>query len=448
MTTPSLPGKRLLQARHLAQRARRHLRLVPNFEGDDRSRRGLLMFWYDGLFANISESFVGPYITIYLLALGATEGQVGLFASLSALAGALMFLPGAELARRFSNHRHLVVYASLASRLMLPCLALVSWLVEGQTAIAAVILLATLRVAFSQLGVPAWTALTARVVPEGIRGRYFSTRTFAMSLAALIVVPIAGRLITSLGSPSGYQVSFALALVAGMISSYAYSRIPFSHSTTGQQVAGPSLRQTLRTLPQNSLFLRFCLVTVVLNFSVQLAAPFFNVYLVRNLGAQAAFIGLSTAISSGADLIGQRLWGPLADRKGLRWIMVTTIPFAAFIPFGWLFPRTPWETVPISVIGALGWAGYNLAAFNLLLKSTPAEGRPLYSALYNTAAALASMLGPLLGSLLYECWGFSATLWASFIGRTAAGILVFLLIRETGERLQARPKALQRGASG
>lgn len=397
--------------------------------------RGLLMFWLDGVFASASEQMVGSYLGLYLLALGASGQQVGLLSSMPALAGAAMLLPGARLAARFPNYRNLIVLTSLAGRSMLALMAIVPLIVHGQAVIAAIIILAALRAAGSQLGVPAWTALSALVAPPTIRGRYFSLRTASMNLAAMVAVPIAGALIAAVGSPLGYQVTIGLAFAAGLLASWTLVYIPFEPSVARAQRQAPSLRRVLRLLPGQPAFLRLCLVAITINLAVPIAGPFFNVYLVRDLGASPSYVGILTTVQTGAILAATPFWGRLMDRRGLRWVMVRSTPLIAFIPFGWLLVREPWQALPIAAVGEIGWAGYGLAVFSYLLASTPDEDRPTYSAFYNIGVALAGMLGPILGGFMYDQWGFHANLTVSFVGRSAAALLVFLLINEVGNTL-------------
>ncbi len=402
---------------------------------DDPGRHGMLMFWLDGLLANISESFFTPYLPLYLLALGATAGQVGLLASATGLLGTIMFLPGARLAERSPNYRGVVVATSLVARAVLPLILLVPWLLHGPLAIAAIIALAALRMASTQLGVPAWTAFAAMIVPPTMRGRYFSSRTFAMSLAALVVVPAAGRIISALGAPRGYQVSFGLAFAAGLASSLAYSRIPLPVGTQARRNATLTLREVLGALGESPAFLRLCLTTTLLNLGVQVVAPFFNVYMARDMGLTAGFIGLTVTMSTLADLLGQRTFGPFVDRRGLRRTVALTSPLIALLPFAWLLVRAGWQIFPINLVGGFAWAGYNLAVFNYLLASTPDDQRPLYSAIYNTANGLTGVLGPLIGGLLFDAWGFQACLVTSLVGRAIAAALMIIILREAGVRL-------------
>jgi len=443
----SAPLGVVARLRLVRQRARRWqpLEFFPALDIPPGQRQGMRMFWLDGVFASICEAFITPYLTVYLLALGANAQQVGLFAAAAGLATALAYLPGAYLADRLPNYRSMVVVSSLAYRGLLLILLALPWLIHGQALITAVIVLSALRSGFSVLSYPAWAALCAAIVPESVRGRYFSARTLAMSLAALVTIPLAGRLISSIPVPLGYQISFGLALVAGLISSWCYAQIPLLPVAKPARRQGFPVWSALKSIPQRPDFARFCVIALTLNLGLQIAAPFFNVYMVRNLGATAGFVGLATMASTAADVLGNRTFGPLLDRRGTRWVMLHTLPLLAILPLPWLLIRQPWQILPINVAGGFLWAGYNLAIFNLLLLSTPADERPLYSALINTGIASTALVGPLIGGALYAHWGFGPVIVVTSLARIITSGLIFLLIRDVRKRPACAARASANG---
>ena len=71
------------------------------------------------------------------------------------------------------------------------------FITEPLIAIVAIIIMDGLRSFMSNLANPGWTSMVADLVPESMRGRFFSSRNTAMGLAALVVAPLAGRMITS-----------------------------------------------------------------------------------------------------------------------------------------------------------------------------------------------------------------------------------------------------------
>ena len=194
------------------------------------ARQGRRLLWLDGLFANISESFFTSFLGPCLLTFGATNAQIGILNSAMNGGAALGQLPGAGLVDRIGKPKRIVVWSGgIAARLIMLLVAAAALLLGAQAAIFAIITLVALRTFFNQLGFPAWSALASRLVPSGMRGRYFASRNIAMGAAALIFAPLAG-LIIELGGPSrGYQLSFLLAGLVGFIAT-----VFFAHPRTGR----------------------------------------------------------------------------------------------------------------------------------------------------------------------------------------------------------------------
>jgi len=104
--------------------------------------------------------------------------------------------------------------------------ALVPYFFFSQAAITAIIVLYVLLYRFNYIGVPGWLAIVGAEVPDGVRGRFFSLRATIQSLLALVVVPLAGRIILWAGFPGGYQICFVLCVLFGLSALFVYRRIP------------------------------------------------------------------------------------------------------------------------------------------------------------------------------------------------------------------------------
>ena len=52
--------------------------------------------------------------------------------------------------------------------------------------------------------------MTADVVPIGMRGRYFASRNFGMSVAALATLPVAGLILDRVDGLEGWQIVWLL----------------------------------------------------------------------------------------------------------------------------------------------------------------------------------------------------------------------------------------------
>jgi MFS family permease len=435
------PGLRLARrtARNIARRTARSTwqftaggswtrRLRPS------ARHNLRSFWFDGLFAAASNEILLAYLTLFLLALDATPAQIGLLSSLSSLAAAAMLLPGATWVERWGQRKRIVLLTGGgAARLALMLMPLVPLFFTGPTAIYVVIALAVARDAFSQLCMPAWTSLTADIVPLEWRGRFFASRNIAVGLVKIPLIYLAGLLIartSSPGNPLGYQLALGFAFAIGLAAtvSYALIREPdISPAQTGGSTSWKAFTQHLRAHPE---FLTFCATAALWNLAVRIAGPFFSVYLVEGLKATPDVVGILSTVSTLTALPAQRLFGVMADRWGARRVQIVTGLIIPLMPLGWILTRSPWHTVPIHILSGFLWAGYNLANFNLLLTMTPEDLRPRYTALYQIIVMVSLAIGSALGGIVIEQWGYYVVFALSGVGRFVAALVFALLGRK------------------
>ena len=404
-------------------------------QGEDlpwRTVRSLRYFWLDGLFAAISENFYLGFVTLFVLAYGATNGQVGTMTAVANLLGALALFPGARLVEWVGKRKPVVVWSGGGvSRVLLLLLAMMPFVItQPVLAITTIIILNGLRAFMGNLANPGWTALVADLVPDSIRGRYFGSRNMAMGVAALLVAPLAGRII-NLGNgwagldQFGYQAIFFLAFMFGMVSTFSFQRIEEPPARAEQQAAHHrgDLRRAIRQSPG---YLGLVLSAFVWNMALQVAAPFFNVYLVNTFQSTATTIGLLASVSSLTALVGQRVFGRLLDVRGAFWVAVMTGFLIPGLPLAWVFITADWQVGIINTFGGFLWAGYNLANFNLLLTLTPDEQRPRAVALYQTAVFSSAVIGPLLGGFLADSVSYQLIFGLSAGGRLL-GMALFVL---------------------
>ncbi|HNB51405.1 MAG TPA: MFS transporter [Anaerolineales bacterium] len=406
--------------------------------------RSLRYFWIDGLFAAISENFYLGFVTLFALAYGATNGQVGLVTATGNLLGAISLFPGAQLVERYGQRKSVVVWAGGGvSRIVLLAMALFPFLINQPVwGVGLIIVFNGLRAFTANLSNPAWTSMVADLVPNTMRGRYFSSRNVAMGVAALVVAPLAGRLISAgnewaNSSVFGYQTVFFLAFAFGMVSTLAFHRIaepPMTEEEARPHQRG-DLRRALRHHPE---FVWFVISAFVWNIALQVAAPFFNVYMVESLGASTTMVGLVSSVTSLFSLISQRYWGKLMDKKDAFWVQMVTGFLIPILPFAWMFITQAWHVGIINIFSGILWAGYNLANFNLLLVMTPDDQRSRAVALFQTVVFTSAVLGPIIGGYLSDAVNFQLVLFISFAGRLIGAGLFSVFVYRLYRKQQAK----------
>ena len=68
--------------------------IEPGLHEDPAARANRAILWTDGFISSASESFVTNFVNPFIMALGATNSQIGLLSSLNNLAAAAGLIPG------------------------------------------------------------------------------------------------------------------------------------------------------------------------------------------------------------------------------------------------------------------------------------------------------------------------------------------------------------------
>ena len=399
-------------------------------------QRSLRWYYMDGVLASSQEAVNATYITLFILALGATKAQIGLMTSLASLASLALLLPGAMLAERSKSRKWVVVASGGGvTRLAILGLALLPFFAQGPVAVAVAIALKVLMDGSSNLGNPAWTSLTADLVPIAWRGRFFGNRNMVMGAANMLVTMLAGQIITASGSPlSGYQMVYGMALIFGAGASFCFANIQEPAQSAPRTVSESyNLASLVQTLRGDPTFLAFCVAQMVWNFSLSVAGPFFTVYQVEVLKSTAFIIGIQGILSSMAGLPAMQLFGRLNDRWGSHKLMVLTGFAIPLLPLCWPLVRGPWGPTPINIFGGVVWAGYGLASFNLLLSITDPAKQARYSALFVMSVMIATAIGSAVGGMIIQHVGYITIFLVSGIGRILGNVLLWRLVKPPPE---------------
>lgn len=406
-----------------------------------RQQRNLTLFFYDGLFSAASDKIILTYLTIYLLTLGVTRQQIGFLSSLTNLVDALLLLPAAFLVEHTGQRKAITVKGAIASRVMVMLMAILPFFLGGSSALVWVILgLALLRDAANNFAYPGWIALTGDIVPIEGRGRYFGARNFIMGLAGILIALIIGEAITQIGEPLGYQLAYLLAAVFGAVSITFFARLRDPHTTnpheqdSAQAAEHPffqDFKDVFSSLKSHPRFIRFVIYIAVWNFSINIAAPFFSVYMVDTLNLTAAMIGVATVVNTAANMLVQRQVGLLSDKWGNRVVTISFLALIPVLPLLWgVWVQQYWQVILIQFLGGLLWGGFNLVSFNNLLMQTPTEQRARFSAYYQIVVTLSLAAGAALGSFLIPRIDFIGVTLASTVLRWTAALLFVLIVAD------------------
>lgn len=405
----------------------------------------------DGVFASVFESATaGVLLSNFLLQLGANSVEIGIFSAIPMVVNLLQPL-GAYIADRTTSRYCYNLGIFGVSRLLWLVLALaIVWGSQHADShqlllwTLATVLAASVLVAFASAN---WFSWLAAVVPQRLRGRYFGFRNSATSLISLLGVPLMGMSVSTWGADPilGYGVVLLVGVLAGMISlgcqffmadvnPQVYKKYAENDRLTEKKEK--QITDFVPSVLKDSNFLMFILYFSVWTFAVNLCAPFFNIYLLKDLSLDVSLVTIYTSLSSGANLLLLMFWGKLADRLGNRPLLIAVGLVVAVTPLLWLgtgnYPFAVWVWLPLlHLLGGTTLGAIGLCTNNIQMEIASIEQPSTYFAIAAAVSGLAGALGTTAGGFVAELPGMSlGALFAVSAAVRLVGLLPLILVRE------------------
>ncbi len=390
---------------------------------DKKVRKSLRASTTEGMFNASSTSITSTFVTPLALALKATNAEIGLLSAAQNLASTVAQIPGAKLTEYYPR-KSIWMLSQLTSKIIfwIPIMLLPFLPVDNPVML--LIVLMTCIAFFSGLRMPAWSSLMGDLVPLRMRGRYFGMRSTITGLASLAATIGSGILV----SYYGFSLIIFVAVVLSVISIFFFMRMyepVFRRVFHYRHEFQFNPRHWHTSISVNKALVVFTAYLFFMNFAVEVAAPFYTVYMLKDLDIGYFWFAALTTLGAAIRIFSFKYWGRLSDRFGSRKILMVTGFFGCFTPFLWLFVSNVYQIAAIRIFDGFVWAGMDLVVFNYLLDITPANKRPQYVANHNFFAGIGVVFGALTGGLLAESVQNSVLFW--FHGLQIVFLVSFIL---------------------
>lgn len=373
-------------------------------------QRGLRMVIWDGLASETMVSLTGgAFLVALALLLGANNIQIGLLAALPMLANLFQIL-SVMLVQRYQNRRAIAVYGIVLGRIPLVVLGGLI-LLNDATSVGTFIFFLLIHHLFSSISGLSWNSWMKDMIPERILGTYFSRRssyTQTLNVGLSVLLALLLDFIRS-RHPAYELTAFASFYIAGgvvgLIGSYLLSRAP-----EPQSYLSTERLTTLFRLPlKNENFRRLLVFNSAWVFALNIATPFFMVFMLQDLGLPLSYVIVLTVIGQLSSIATLRMWGVLSDRYSNKSIISVSAPIYIACIVGWVFVglyRADYLNlallVLIHVFSGAATAGINLALTNIGLKLAPNADAIVYLSVRNIITSAFSALGPIVGGILAD----------------------------------------------
>lgn len=367
----------------------------------DQKEESLRHMVREGVMFSIMSGFGEIYLSAYALFLKMTAGQIGFLSAVPALLGSSTQLLSAWIGNRTGHRKRIILIGVTLQALMWIPIMVLPYLFPAHAAVI-VLLCIVFYYAANNLAAPLWNSLMGDIVPENTRGRYFGSRSRAMNFANFLALVSGGIVLNYWKDQSlagvGFLIIFSIAMVARLLSAYQVTRI-MEPLPEGRRQTVRSLRRMFHDL-RKSLFARFSVFMALMNFSANIAGPFFAVYMLKDLQFSYLEFMMSSAVVVLMQFFTLSNWGRVGDSFGNRRVLAVTAFVIPVLPALWLFTHSFAGIIAIQLLSGVAWAGFNLSASNFVYDAVAPDRRSSYVAAHNVLGSLATFSGAALGAHL------------------------------------------------
>jgi len=370
--------------------------------------RGLRLLLMDGVCSQIMGSFTGGAIMIaFALMLGASNTVIGIIAAIGPLTQ-LLQIPTIFLVEKIKQRKLIVVLTSFVSRVFWVAIAAVPWLVPESARVTLMLVFLVLYFGFATISGGAFNSWMRDFIPEKIMGRYFAKRMAAATAVGAFCTFLSGLALdygkNLFSTPEGiYSTLFLAGATAGLLGLGFLSAMPEPKMKIRSE---GSMLSALVAPFRDANFRKLLSFLGSWNFAINLAAPFFTVYMLKRLGLSMAWVLGLSVLSQIFNVLFFKVWGRLADKFSNKSVLGASGFLFVLSIAAWPFTTMPEKymlTIPLIVVihalAGISTAGVNLCAGNIALKLAPRGAATSYLAMNSLVNGIAATIAPILAGI-------------------------------------------------
>jgi MFS family permease len=429
---------------------------------DTATKKSLNYSLIDGGLSAIMGSLAGGiFLTGFAIRiLNAQSAQIGVLASLPMFAN-LAQVFGSYIIEKTGKKKAMCVACVLASRLLWLFIVILPFGLFSNADSWKILILTVvigLSSLFGSISGVAWLSWMSEIVPENIRGAYFGKRNMVSSALGMAAILSGGKFITFWSerfkedNPFGFIILFTVGIAIGVVSAWFLNKIPETGNNSLRENTAPGIGYSILLAPfKDRNFVKLILFASAWIFSIQIAAPFYGVFMIENLNISFTTITVFGAFATLATLFMMKIWGPISDKLGNKPVIIVSGIALISVPFMWIIPSADNFFIPIliaHIVSGAFMAGAALSQFNIVIKLSPAYGRSSYFAVFAAITGLIGAVAPIAGGIMVKLldniqfgfFGYNITnLHVVFIVSAILQLLAFLFIVKIHEPRAAAP---------
>jgi MFS family permease len=352
----------------------------------------------------------GAFLVSLALFFNASNFQIGLLAALPTLAN-IFQLFAIYLVHKYANRRKITVATAFLGRVPLLLIAFLPFLFPAAVSLNLLIALLVVHYVMGAISGSSWTSWMKDLIPQRKLGSFFANRSRLIQIVGVTLSLLLAfgldyvKLNHAVYEINAYSVMFFTGGVVGLLGLLLLSRTPEPKTHPVKE----NLFRLFKNPLKNENFRKLIVFQSFWTFAINLAAPFFSVYMMRTLGLPLSYIVGLTLLSQLSSIVFIRIWGRYSDRYSNKTILRTCAPIYIACIFAWTFTTMPAPTlltlpllVLIHLFSGLSTAGINLAISNIGIKLAPKGEAMVFLSVRSMLNAFFAGIAPLIGGLFAD----------------------------------------------
>jgi MFS family permease len=333
----------------------------------------------------------GPALTGFTRAMGANDFVYSLIMALPVL-GAVVQIFASYTLELTGKRRLLLVVTGFVHRLLWIPIAFIPFVLpygqnsSGIWTVTALIVISSMANSVTGVTFNSWMG---SLVPAEIKGRFFSKRTMIYTITAGIAALVCGLVLDLKPGFTGYAIVFIAAAFLGAsdISMFFFIKDPPMVKPKDKTPFFKLMKEGYK----DRNYVKYMVFVALWYFGVNVAGPFFNVYMLEELHMNFLIISIFTQVTANiATILSIRFWGRLSDRYGSKPVMFICCSVLVLLPAVWIFatPSSTWIIMAISIMSGIFWPGFEMNAGNQSIWLAPEKNRSVFLANYTLVVSV------------------------------------------------------------
>lgn len=356
---------------------------------------------YNGILISIVACLFKPYAQKFLYRINGTESHVFLFNALPGLIAVFTIIPGIIIINKAKNKKNIIAGSFLLSRLFILTLAIVPFLPLVYQPMTFVILISFMNFPDS-VSTTAFQSFTGDIFEGDDCAIAITDRNKYSSLTNFVVLLALGWIMKAFGNTEGktihiYQIFFVVAFLLSIFEIFSFYKLKQIKCVKPAPV---NILQTLKEISKDRKFMVFMLCSMTFHFGWQMGWPLFNIYQIKDLGADELWLTILGVTSGISMFLSFNYWKKFIINKGNSNAITFATTGMAVSPV--LFALSPnlYILTLMGIITGFFTSGTITVIFSSLLEVAPEKNRDIYFAVHATLTNITLGVSPFFSGFI------------------------------------------------